>query len=85
MTELPAGLRNLPRNASLGALRLDANALMVNGLRGLSDWPTLKQLDLRDGVELATPRHGIVLDVSAYAEDFSGIEVMAPRTRAYAL
>ncbi|MEU6386538.1 NACHT domain-containing protein [Streptomyces bauhiniae] len=150
-TELPAGLRNLPRGASLRALRLDANALKVDGLRGLSHWPTLKQLDLRDGVEslstedwselaghpsldslsllagltdhfddspelpgietlqvtnvqghedltalhrlcpnlktvqLFTPRYGMVLDVSAYAEDFPGIQVMAPRTRPYAL
>ncbi|WP_237537591.1 NACHT domain-containing protein [Streptomyces sp. SID2999] len=51
MTELPAELRNLPRNASLRTLRLDASALMVDGLRGLSDWPTLKQLDLRYGIE----------------------------------
>ncbi|MER8029171.1 NACHT domain-containing protein [Streptomyces bauhiniae] len=150
-TALPEGLRNLPRNAPLRALRLDGNTLGAEGLRGLSDWPTLKQLDLRGGFEslsaadwsqlaghpsldtlsipaemasrragapelprietlwvtniqgdedltalhrlcpnlktvhLATPHYGMALDVSAYAEDFPGIDITAPRTRPYAL
>ncbi|MFF7967562.1 NACHT domain-containing protein [Streptomyces sp. NPDC007903] len=151
MTALPAGLRNLPRNASLRTLSLDSNALTATGLMGLSDWPTLKRLDLRDGIEslsaedwselaghpaltslaipaetashcagapdlhrietlwvsgvrgdedltalgrlcpnlqtvhLARNSYGVALDLSAYAEDFPGVEVVAPQPRPYAL
>ncbi|MFJ3663043.1 hypothetical protein ACIPPM_21550 [Streptomyces sp. NPDC090119] len=90
-TVLPAGLRNLPHNASLRTLRVD-------GLRGLSDWPMLEQLDPFGNDELlhrlcpnlrtahlGTSHYGMVLDVSTYAEDFPGVEVKAPRTRPYAL
>ncbi|MGW5334240.1 NACHT domain-containing protein [Streptomyces bauhiniae] len=150
MTALPAGLRNLPRDASLRALSLDYRALTAAGLRGLSAWSTLKQLDLRDGVallsaedwselarhpaltslaipagtaghcatapelprietlwvsgvrgdedlstlgrlcpnlqtvHLATNSYGIALDVTAYAKDFEGAEVLTPRSRPYA-
>ncbi|MFH8939594.1 NACHT domain-containing protein [Streptomyces griseosporeus] len=53
VTNVPLdNLRDLPRNAPLTTLTLDAGALAADGLRGLSHWPRLSRVDLRDGTEL---------------------------------
>ncbi|MGW3339769.1 NACHT domain-containing protein [Streptomyces sp. NPDC001009] len=54
MSELPAGLRDLPEGAPLNGLYLGAGAL-AGGLRGLSNWPRLRRLDLCSGVDLLGP------------------------------
>ncbi|MGW3200977.1 NACHT domain-containing protein [Streptomyces sp. NPDC001118] len=55
LSELPVDLRTLPRDAPLTTLGLDAGVLATGGLRGLSHWATLDQVDLRGGVRYAGP------------------------------
>ncbi|MFI9392911.1 NACHT domain-containing protein [Streptomyces bauhiniae] len=149
-SELPGGMGDLPPNAPLDRLGLNAEALSAGVLRGLSRFTTLKKLHLGTRVEvlsfedwselanhvsldvLAVPaqaashcanalelpgieslwvfevqgsedlrslsrlcpnlrtvtlvaQYGIVLDVSAYDEEFPGVEVVPRRVRPFAL
>lgn len=54
-SELPGGLRELPREAPLITLNLDAGVLTTSGLRGLAAWPGLELVDLRGGVASLGP------------------------------
>ncbi|WP_369391028.1 NACHT domain-containing NTPase [Streptomyces sp. CG1] len=54
-SELPVSLRELPLDAPLNTLALDAGVLASGGLRGLSHWSALNSVDLRGGVEFLRP------------------------------